>query len=150
MTDNLPELRDIHLPTHDVSAWPLAVGWYWLIVAIILVFAAYKAIVWLRQKSAKLYARHLLNAVPQNDIAAAAQMSEILRRICVHRYSEAVALSGADWVEFLNSKAKTKLDDKTAKLLLNAPYIPIESKMFEASDVQNLRQFCLAWIGENL
>lgn len=151
MTDNLPELRDIHLPTYDVSAWPPAVGWYWLIIAIVLVFAAYKAIIWLRQKSAKFYARYLMQATAAEDnIAAAAQMSEILRRICIHRYSEAVALNGQDWVEFLNSKTKMKLDDKTAKLLQNAPYIPAESTMFAASDVQNLRQFCLVWIGENL
>lgn len=150
MTDNLPELRDIHLPTHDISAWPPAVGWYWLIIAIILIFVTYKVIIWLHHKSAKFYAQYLLNAAVSDDIVSAAQMSEILRRICVHRYSEAVALNGQDWVEFLNSKSKFKLDEKTAKLLQNAPYIPVESTMFEAQDVQNLRRFCLAWIGENL
>ena len=151
MTDNLPELRDIHLPTHDVSIWPPAAGWYWLIITIILLFVTYKAIIRLHHKSAKFYAKYLMQTTAaQDNIVAAAQMSEILRRICVHRYSEAVALNGQDWVEFLNSKSEFKLDDKTAKLLLNAPYIPFESTMFAAQDVQNLRRFCLAWIGENL
>jgi hypothetical protein len=150
VTDNLPELKDIHLPTYDVSAWPPAAGWYWLLVALIVAFVAFKAIIWLRRKSAKLYAKHLLGAVAENNIAGAAKMSEILRRICVYRYPEAVALSGAQWIEFLNGKSKTKMNEKMANLLQNAPYIPHESAIFAIEDVQNLRKFCLNWIGENL
>ena len=77
--DNLPELRDIHLPTHDVSMWPLANGWWALLVAIILLYALGKALFWLRRQSAKIYARHLLNGLDmQNYIKASAKMSEIL------------------------------------------------------------------------
>ena len=32
--DNLPELRDIHLPSTDISVFPLAYGW-WLVLATI-------------------------------------------------------------------------------------------------------------------
>ncbi|MBQ9035792.1 MAG: DUF4381 domain-containing protein [Alphaproteobacteria bacterium] len=149
MTDNLPELRDIHLPTYDVSAWPPAMGWYWLLAALILAFSVYKVVKFLRRKSAKLYAKHLLGAA-ENNISGAAQMSEILRRICVYRYPEAVALSGEQWIEFLNGKSKIKMNEKTVNLLQNAPYIPHESAIFTIEDVQNLRKFCLNWIGENL
>ena len=35
MNDNLPELRDIHLP-EGISAFPPAYGWYVITIAIIL------------------------------------------------------------------------------------------------------------------
>lgn len=149
--DNLPELRDIHLPTHDVSMWPLANGWWVLLVAIILLYALGKALFWLRRQSAKIYARHILNGLDmQNYITAAAKMSEILRRACVRRYPEAVALSGDEWLAFINAKSVQKLDEKTAKLLRDAPYIPVQSTLYTQQDALNLRRFCVAWVGENL
>ena len=77
-------------------------------------------------------------------------MSEVLRRICVYKYPEASALSGKSWVDFLNSKTKNGLDTKTAQLLINAPYMPINSQNYDAETLKNLKKFCLKWIGENL
>ena len=77
-------------------------------------------------------------------------MSAILRRICVLKYKEAVTLSGDEWLKFLNSKIKKPLSGKAAELLLNAPFIPLNSKGFQRTDVVRLRQFCREWIGENL
>ena len=38
--DNLPELRDIHLPSDGVSIFPLAYGWWGLLLlAIAMIFA---------------------------------------------------------------------------------------------------------------
>ena len=150
MTDNLPQLRDIHLPDYDVSAWPPAAGWYWLLLLMVTTFIGYKVVMWLRRKSAKLYAKYLLNKILSDDIAGAVQMSELLRRICVHRYPKAVAYSGQQWIDFLNSKTKQKLAPKTALLLQNAPYIQADSQVYTMPDVRRLRQFCLNWIGENL
>jgi len=150
MNDNLPELRDIHLP-EGVSAWPPAYGW-WVLVAIVLsVLSAIWMFSYLRKKSKKLYALHLLKGIYcNNTLDAAVQMSLILRRICVFKYPSAAILFGQEWIEFLNSKSKNKLDKRTAELLINAPYIAEKDAPFSSADVIRLRQFCQQWIGENL
>ncbi len=150
MPDNLPELRDIHLPD-GISLFPPAYGW-WVIVAVIIGSALfYRLIRLMLQKSKKRYALRLLKTSTDNNlIHRAASMSTILRRICIYKYPEAIVLTGKQWTDFLNSKCKEKLDDKTAELLLNAPYIPDNSKVFSAEDVDKLQTFCQKWIGENL
>lgn len=149
--DSLPELRDIHLPLHDVSVWPLANGWWVIIATFVALYILIKVVLWLRCKSAKIYARRILNNLNmQNYIAAAAKMSELLRRVCVRRYPEAVAFKGEQWLEFLKSKTSHELDEKTANLLKDAPFIPESSNTYSIEDVQNLRSFCDRWLGENL
>ena len=150
MQDNLPELRDIHLP-FGVSMFPPAVGWWVILLGIILIFVAAELFVILRKKSKKRFALKLLNKIDANNIVLAAKdMSEILRRICVFKYKEAAALTGNDWVKFLNSKGGGRLIGKTAQLLINAPYIAKNSKEYSIDNVRELRAFCLAWIGDNL
>ncbi len=148
--NNLPELRDIHLPD-GVSAFPPAYGW-WLVLAGILaaVILAY-LILLLRRKSKKLYALYLLNKVKTDDaLAAGIAISTILRRICVFKYKEAAVLSGEAWLKFLNGKTKHKASGKAAELLLDAPYIRRDSQKFAPADTQRLKEFCRNWIGANL
>lgn len=150
MQDNLPELRDIHLPD-GVSAFPIAHGWWFLLVGIVLLFLLVQFILYLRRYSKARYALKLLKEISaENIVVAAKEMSEILRRICVLKYKEAAVLLGNDWIVFLNKKSKTPLEGKTAELLLNAPYIPQESSTYTNDDLENLRRFCQKWIGENL
>ena len=92
MPDNLPELRDIHLPSEGVSAFPLAYGWYVLILALIGLWLLWRGFLILRRKSKKRYAFRLLSAYPQNNIESAVQMSNLLRRICVLKFPQATAL----------------------------------------------------------
>ena len=121
MQDNLPELRDIHLPSGDISFFPLAYGW-WLLAGVL---AAAVLLAWLTrfllQRSKKRYALKLLDAARRPDLGSAVRMSEILRRICVYKYKTAAALFGMEWIEFLNRHAKEKISGKTARLLLDAP-----------------------------
>lgn len=150
MPDNLPELRDIHLPD-GVSYFPFAYGWWLIAVAIIGSFALYQLVRFLLQKSKKRYALRLLNDIYcSNSLKAAASMSEILRRVCISKYPFAASFSGNEWINFLNSHSQSKLSAKTAELLLNAPYMPENSSHFQTSDVTSLRIFCQKWIGENL
>lgn len=149
--DNLPDLKDIHLPENGVSVWPLAYGWWSLVAAVLLIFALWKIITWFRKNSKKIYARYLLQKNgAENTAAAAVFMSELLRRICVSRYPEAVAYAGRNWVNFLNEHSKNKLSSETANLLIDAPYAPTDSALFAADNVAELRKFCLGWIGANL
>ena len=150
MPDNLPELRDIHLPD-GISLFPPAYGWWVIVGAIIGSVLFYRLIRLMLQKSKKRYALRLLKTPADNNfIHQASAMSTILRRICIYKYPEAIVLTGKQWTDFLNSKCKEKLDDKTAELLLNAPYMPDNRNVFSAEDIDKLQTFCQKWIGENL
>ncbi|MBQ9731700.1 MAG: DUF4381 domain-containing protein [Alphaproteobacteria bacterium] len=148
--NNLPELRDIHLP-EGVPAFPPGYGWGIILFAVVLVIVLIHLIMVLRRKSKKRYALYLLNNIYcNNTISSVVQMSEILRRVCVFKYKEAAVLSGDEWIAFLNSKQKVPLTGKAAELLINAPYIPEETKGYSKDDVIKVRKFCREWIGENL
>lgn len=150
MPDNLPELRDIHLPD-GVSIFPLAYGWWAILVVLLAVILLYRIIRLLYIKSKKRYALHLLASVSkQKSLSSAASMSEILRRICVYKYPQATVLIGQQWIDFLNNHSKSKLDKKTAELLIEAPYLPEKSNRFSNEDIISLYIFCHNWIGENL
>ena len=150
MPDNLPELRDIHLP-EDISIFPLAYGWWIIALCIIASVAIYQLVIVILQKSKKRYALKLLKDICcANTIRAAAEMSEILRRICIVKYPHATTLSGQQWLDFINTHAKEKLSPQTAELLLNAPYMPESKSKHKTSDIESLRSFCQKWIGENL
>ncbi len=150
MEDNLPELRDIHLPD-GVSAWPPAYGWWVVLLGIILLVLAVQTFLFIYRRSKKRYALKILESLSaENAVNAAREASETLRRICVYKYKEAVALSGREWVDFLNSHSNKKLEGKSAALLMDAPYMPEASKAYSADDLKGLMDFCRHWIGENL
>ena len=149
--DNLPELRDIHLPDQGVSFFPLAYGWWIILGAVIASVLLIWLILQIRKQSKKLYAKYLLNKyAKENNIKSAIIMSEILRRICLKKYPEAVAFSGQNWSDFLLSKSRKKLSEKSRLLLQTAPYIKETSDDFSAQDIIDLRKFCYDWVGENL
>nr|QIM10594.1 hypothetical protein PlAlph_4860 [uncultured Alphaproteobacteria bacterium] len=150
MENNLPELRDIHLPAEGISIWPLAWGW-WLIAAFIAVLFCG---IWLyrlwQRKSKKLYALKLLSGLDGKSPSAAVKLSEILRRICIYKYPQASSLSGQEWIDFLNSHGRTKLEGGAACLLLEAPYVNPQTSVYNPADFEKLKVFCRSWIGENL
>lgn len=150
MQDNLPELRDIHLPVGDISFFPLAYGW-WIILAVLVIFIlGFWLVRVLLRKSKKRYALRLLAGESHPSLSSAVKMSEILRRICVYKYKDAAALFGQDWINFLNQHCKNKISGKTASLLLDAPYISADSMVYDKNDIADLYNFCESWIGENL
>ena len=160
--DNLPELRDIHVPV-GVSMWPPAYGWWVILLGVLAVILLFQIVKTLRRKSKKRYAFRLIEEIPAgNAVEAALQMSEILRRICVYKYKAAGALYGKQWVDFLNEKAKVKLKGAAAGLLVNAPYmeltppnLPLKGEeslraYYGIEHINKLKAFCKSWIGENL
>ena len=147
--DNLPALRDIHLPEGGVPFFPLAYGWWSVLATVIAALVLYKVLKMLWRQSAKIYARRILLSLKDDtDLAAAVKMSEILRRACVRKYPEAVALSGEQWMEFLNAKSKWVLTGSAAVLLQNAPFMV--HKSYKAEDMPTVWRYCYDWIGANL
>ncbi|MBR1948316.1 MAG: DUF4381 domain-containing protein [Alphaproteobacteria bacterium] len=150
MPDNLPQLRDIHIP-QEFSNFPLGYGWFVILAVCLCGWMLYKFVRYIVKKSKKRYALKLVNDISFENIQkSASAISEILRRICVYKYREALVLSSQDWIDFLQDHSKNKMDKKTADLLINAPYMPSNSKSYGIEDLQKLKKFCLSWIGENL
>ena len=146
--DNLPLLRDIHLP-EDVSAFPPGYGWAVIAGVLVLSYAGYRLFRYLKVKSKKYYALKLLQNAKADNLSSARQISEILRRICVYKYKEAASLFGKEWIDFLNAKSRAKITNSAAELLVYAPYMP-QSERFKPEDYQQLKTFSKNWIGENL
>jgi hypothetical protein len=146
--DNLPQLRDIHLPPETIF-FPLGYGWLIVFAALILLYILYRLAKFLYQKSKKRYALMLLKRASADNLDSVRQISEILRRICLYRYKNAAAYYGNDWILFLNNHAKKPLLDSAAQLLLYAPYMA-QNKKYPPEVYRALREFAKNWIGENL
>ena len=103
------------------------------------------------QKSRKKYALKILAELDTDEIiTSVARISELLRRICIYRYPQAVALSGEDWWNFIARHSQVKLSTSSKDLLLNAPYMNIKSQKYQTQNLQEITSFAQSWIGENL
>ncbi|HEY3699007.1 MAG TPA: DUF4381 domain-containing protein [Spongiibacteraceae bacterium] len=111
----LEQLRDIHLPA-PVSWWPPAPGW-WLL-AIIIVIGTVALALWLTRrshqrryrKSALQQLRSLYQSWQQqrDDIAFAQATNRLLKQTALAAFpaADVAALSGADWLDFLDRKLR--------------------------------------------
>lgn len=146
--DNLPLLKDIHLPE---PVWSFPLGWFWFVLVFgpIGIYLAYRIFTYIRSKSKKYYALKLLKNATDNNAKSVELISEVLRRICLYKYKSAITLFGKEWVDFLNVHSKMKLKDSVAELLVYGMYVP-QNKQYNKKDYDNLRKFAKQWIGENL
>lgn len=148
--NDLPEIRDIHIPD-GVSLFPLAYGW-WL-TPCVLFFVMLVIYLILRQirRSKKRYAlKQLQNISSENPISATVTISNIMRRACALINRQAAVLSDKEWVDFLNTHSKKKLSKESADLLCFAPFMDKNSKQYTSQAAEELKTFCIHWIGENL
>ena len=130
MNQELP-LRDIHLPD-GVSWWPLAPGWWLLLVISVMI----GMVIWALRlnKQRQLLRQQALRELAQIEAAfgrhqniqqLASDCSVLLRRVCISRFArgEVAGLTGEAWLQFLNQHSKTALfKDEVAAALLYAPY----------------------------
>ena len=146
--NNLPELRDIHLP-EKISLFPLGYGAVFLMALLIclILLAPYFRHLYLQSK--KKYAFDFLNALTQKNMASVCKISELLRRICKIKHKKAVALYGADWAGFLNETSKEKLPKYQMNILINAPYAPLWNELSD-DDFNALKNFAKNWVESNL
>lgn len=146
--NDLPELRDIHLP-EPIGLFPLGYGFVCLmiIVACLIVIGPYLRHVYLKSK--KKYAFDLLEKITDADMLSVCRISELLRRVCKIRYKKAISLYGSDWAIFLNTHAKKKLSDAQMDILINAPYAP-ETYQVLRDDFISIKNFAKQWVEINL
>ena len=148
--DNLPEIRDIHIP-EGVSLFPIAYGWWVILLGLIGAIILIKLIALAIRTSKRIYAlKQLKNINTDKPVVAAIKFSELLRRICHFKFKEASALYGDDWIKFLNNHTSHKIADDCAKLLIYAPFMNIDDKSYSPQTAEELKAFCKYWIGANL
>lgn len=131
-------LKDID-PIDGVSAWPLAWGWWGVIVLILLglSFFAYKLYRIQQYKNSWRYAavreleqlRNQLNETAANE-SAAQQVSEIIRRIAIKIYGreKCAGLVGQEWLRWLKQNDPQNFNwPKEGVSLLTQSYAPAKS-----------------------
>jgi len=127
------ELRDIHLPA-DPSIWPLAIGW-WIAIILIGIFAYFVV-----KKLIEIKNNKRLNVLMQQQLMVinndykkhnnkhqlAIEVSELLKRFVRHvlNDSHSTALTGEDWIEYLNDKAGTSVFNAFSNDMTQAQYLP--------------------------
>lgn len=114
-TDNaLEQLKSIHNPD-NVSVFPLAIGWYVLVVVIITIMAV---LIWLKIKQNKKKKQikdiyKLLSDIEKNSHDSQNLLTEtsiLIKRVAVFWFPTANphTLFGEEWLQFLDSTGKTK------------------------------------------
>ena len=131
-------LRDNHLP-EAISWWPPAVGW-WLVPLTTMLLCALLFWLWRRatRQTVKKVALRQLNALQQNPQLTASErivaLSELLRRISISAWprSDSAGLTGDAWLTFLDQPlTKPRFSDGPGRLLIEAPYRPIDTTRAE-------------------
>ena len=126
------ELRDIHLPA-DPSIWPLAIGWWILIVVIgIMAYFLYKK--WSKLKKLKQVSQLMqiqLQSIKddfkqhQDKHLLAVDVSDLLKRFVRHvlKDSNATSLTGDEWINYLNSRVSSDVFTQYKTELTQAQYM---------------------------
>jgi len=152
-TSQLP-LRDIHLP-EPIGWWPLAYGW-WLLLVLIMACAC-GIIWWVKRRKAdpRRYALQSLNDIerqyassdksPNDDQATLIQCNILLKRTALSMYphEDIARLSGTRWVSFLKQHSQ-KTDDDLLNQLVTGPYQASSSA--SNIEISRLIQFTRQWV----
>ncbi|RUR13837.1 DUF4381 domain-containing protein [Legionella sp. km772] len=133
--DALAQLKDIHLPT-SVGIWPLAPGWYVLIIVFFILMAGLSFVAYRRYLNAraKKQALVLLQSYVQqyeqdrNSQLASARISELLKRVALVYFprQQVASIHGQEWINFLNATSKGLDFEAVKTMLLDSPFKPNE------------------------
>lgn len=155
MNPLLEQLHDIE-GLDFISSWPLAIGWWVLIIMGIFMagaigsFAAYKLAFkrsWRNDTFQKLalLEKNLSDATARETVIA---LSEYLRRIAIRRFprNECAGLAGKAWLKWLASHDPKKFDwEKRGILLIEVPYAPVNDRL-SAGQIKDLIRAVRDWV----
>ena len=147
------ELRDIHLP-EPISWWSPAPGWWFLLGALLLMILAVFLFRHYQKKQAlKKQVLAEFDTIctqfqhDKNQTALVQSLSILLRRTCISFYprSEVASLTGAAWLQFLDSTSREKIfNTEYGQLLITAPYFSATTSL--DIDAEQLINLCERWL----
>jgi hypothetical protein len=118
----LDNLADISVG-NEVSYWPLAWGWWVLIVLVCLasIAAAYAIIMYRQKRRIKRKALRTLQAMSLTESSALEDIHNVLRAACIHYYPDknVSAMHGQSWLQFLCAQHELKDAQKNTLRLLS-------------------------------
>lgn len=107
LDEALADLADISLG-RTPSIWPLAWGWWALIVitTLVLVAAAWLMVMYIKKNKQKRKALRAIQQIDESSAQAFTQLHAILRSTAIHYYGpeQISGLQGSAWQTFLSSK----------------------------------------------
>ncbi len=123
LVDLLNMLEPVPEP-EAISMFPATVGWVYLGLALLVLLAALVRAM-LKRYAASAYRRAALKELNTIDKADVQALAALLRRTALAAYprSEVAALTGPDWIAFLNKTgAGARIDGADAQALARAAY----------------------------
>lgn len=152
----LSELRDVRT-VHVVSAFPLAMGWWLLIIFAIFLIFVFIYMLYQRSlyhKSWKFNLESEIDEISQNiknrslkDIIS--YINEVLKRIAIHYYgrNETASLQGEDWLKWLSARDPNGFNwVKRGNILVNLPYMPENKISVHKRDVLQILRAIKPWL----
>lgn len=139
-----------------ISWWPLAIGW-WVVIIVgtclfsVSLFFLVRHLIFIRSWKSDTLNKltHLERKLSDSTARETAMaLSEYLRRIALKRFSrkECASLVGYAWLTWLKAHDPKGFDwEKEGLLLIKVPYAPINSQ-FPADQVRNLIQATKNWV----
>ncbi len=152
--DPLAQMRDIHLP-QAIGWWPPAPGW-WIVTSLSLLLVA--AVSWyfyrayqrnsFRRQAMQLLQCHFLDWQQSRDTSLyMQQVNIVLKRTALLRFPESnvAALSGSQWMAFLDRHLPQSSPGFSGGPLTQGPYAPPAPEQ----DVAALQQLAMAWLRQH-
>jgi len=131
LQEALKDLRDIHLP-EPVSIWPLAPGWWMLLVLIPVLIFILRILLkrMLMPKYKKLALKELANIsvnydINRNSHETCGEVALLIRKSLVAKIGnqEVAGLVGEEWLAYLDRLSKTNcFTEGTGRHIISAPY----------------------------
>ncbi|MDX1949014.1 MAG: DUF4381 domain-containing protein [Rickettsiales bacterium] len=152
----LERMQDVEGIT-KVSAFPLAIGWWFLILFFLIVIfsvAAFEYKKFLYKKNWRYSIKQELqkmleNFNPENAKQILSEFNELTKRVGMQIYgrNEVASLEGVNWLKWLNARDPKNFNwVKKGKLLIVYPYMPEEKISMQKKDFATLVDAFIDWL----
>ncbi len=146
MTSNptsLDNLHDIVVPD-PVSWWPLAPGWYVIILGLVIA-ATWISIRFIQQWQSNRFRREALR---QLETIKPSELPALVKRValCLWPREQVASLSGDDWLQFLKQSNTTTFTKDSGKNLLSLSYSPDTNLEASSPEFSELKNTVRTWI----
>ena len=143
VAENILKLKDIHLP-ESPGYWPLAPGW-WILLVLILLVGILLIRLLLRQARQRKYKQKILDQyialenklLEKPDNQAITDINIFMRQLAISKYprTDIASLTGSKWLQFLDQSGKTqKFTQGMGQVLIAAPYQSGELNGFSSAE----------------